>query len=317
MKRGPIWTKTLLAVVAYAVTIALVDRLLFRGLQRGFALALSFAVVQTTAIVLMLTVLLTRRGVVELRAARSQHVSEAAAAAIAEHAAGADRLRVLRALRSESPRDVDRAFAQFLGTTRGSMQERVQVLARDAGARLRPSLERAAAATPFDRALLAHETREHALELSQRELPRALASGDETSMIAALDLLRGWRLALSVEHFEEAFAHPSPEVRRRAFLALPYVECGGSAAVLKAAAELPYANAAVREAFAQAAGKLRFFHPVLERMLDEEHEVALAAAFALASTPEGLDVLQRRVLAGNRIAFEAVEKAAIGRLDFA
>lgn len=316
MKRGAIWTKTLLVAAGYVVLIAAADWLFFRGLQRGLALALSFGLVQTAAIVAMLAVLLTRRGVSELRAARSQHVTEAAAAAIAEHAAGMDRLRVLRDLRRESPRNVDRALGSFLANTRGSMRERVGVLARELAADTQTEIARDATASLFDRALLAHDTRSHAIELAQREIPRALASGEETSMIAALDLLRAWRLALTVPNFAEALTHESAEVRRRAFLALPYVSVDPSAI----ATGLRDLSPLVRAAAANAAGKLRIADavPSLEPLLgDPHHDVALAAAFALATTPAGHEALQRRVLAGNRIAFEAIEKAAIGRLDFA
>jgi len=315
MGRASIWTKTLVVVAVYAVTISVVDLLLFRGLQRGLALALAFALVQTVAIVVMLAVLLTRRGVAEMRASRSEQVSEAAAAAVAEHAAGNDRLRVLRELRRESPRDVDRALASFLASTKGSMQERVGALARDLDAGTRPRIERAATASLFDRVLLAHETRAQALELARVELPRALASGDETSMIAALDLLRGWRVSLSVANFENAFAHPSAEVRRRAFLALPYMNLAAAPHIIRG---LHDASAPVRAAAAQAAGRLRIAAAALEGALgDSDYDVALAAAFALAATPEGLAALQRHVGEGNRIAFEAVEKAAMGRLELA
>ncbi|HYR28580.1 MAG TPA: hypothetical protein VEU30_08945, partial [Thermoanaerobaculia bacterium] len=50
---------------------------------------------------------------------------------------------------------------------------------------------------------------------------------------------------------------------------------------------------------------------------DSDYDVALAAAFALATTPEGIEALQRHVAEGNRIAFEAIEKATMGRLELA
>lgn len=112
-------------------------------------------------------------------------------------------------------------------------------------------------------------------------------------------------------NFEQALTHPSEEVRWRAMLAL----AGGVQASTPA---IDDPSPKVRAAAAHAAGKLRHFSPQLESLLhDPNREVAVAAAFALAATNEGREVLQRHLTEGNRVAFEAVEKATMGRLELA
>lgn len=192
--RGRIWAQTLLVVVVWAALIFAAWRTLFRGFEQALALALAFVLVQSAAIAVMLFALLTRRGMSARRAMRSLQVGQAAADAIAEHAAGNDRLRVLRDLRSQSRRDVDRALVSFLSGTRGTMHDRVATLARDLGADTSAFFHREETETLFDRILLADETRGRASSLATTEIARALASGEEKAMIAALDLLRrgGW-----------------------------------------------------------------------------------------------------------------------------
>jgi hypothetical protein len=308
-QRGRIWAQTLLVMAVWAGLIFLAWRTLFRGYEPALSLALAFVVVQSAAIAVMLFVLLTRRGMSARRAMRSLRVSQAAADAVAEHAAGNDRLRVLRELRAESKRDTDRALVSFLAGTRGSMHDRVLALARDLGADTSALFHHQDTETLFDRILLADETRGRAASLASTEIAAALASGDEKQMIAALDLLRAWRVVLHVPNFERALTHPSEEVRYRAHL------LGGVQAFLPAFAD---PSPKVRAAAAHAAAKLRQFSPQLEALLLDEHrEVAVAAAFALAATAEGREVLQRHVTEGNRVAFEAIEKATMGRLELA
>ncbi len=313
--RSSIWIRTLFVAVVYVALIYFVERdLSHRFESRALATAIAFVLVQSVAIVSMLAVLLTRRGLAERRARRSELVAAQAHDAVSQHAAGADRLRVLRAL---PKRDVVEAVSSFLAATRGSMHERVAALARDLGIARSdtPVLEEAAAVTLFERALLAARLQPRAAELAAGEIPRALAIGEERQSIAALDLLRTWRRALDVKGLEHALAHPSFEVRARAFSVLPYVRPLHADRIAEG---LRDASPQVRIAAAQAAAKLRLETavPALEAALrDEQRDVAIAAAFALAATSEGLERLQNVV--GDATAFEALEKATIGRLELA
>lgn len=311
--RSSIWIRTLFVTVLYSVAIYLVNReLAHRFENRALALAIAFTVVQSTAIVAMLFVLLLRRGVAERRARRSAAIAQEVHDAIAEHAAGLDRLR---ALRNYPRREVSLALASFLSATRGTMHERVTTLARDLGITVSTVqlLEQASAATPYERALLAARLQPNAQVLAAAEIPRALKIGDERQSIAALDLLRTWRFALSVEGLEHALTHPSSEVRSRAFAVVPYVRPSHEERI---ADGLRDTSPQVRIAAAQTAAKLRLFDAELERsLLGEDRDVAVAAAFALAATPEGMAVLQRN--AADTTAFEALEKATMGRLELA
>jgi hypothetical protein len=71
-----------------------------------------------------------------------------------------------------------------------------------------------------------------------------------------------------------------------------------------------------------AAGKLRLVElagALVEALSDPAPEVASAASFALAVVPDGLARLQQVVSSGNRpaagVAFEALEKATLGRME--
>jgi hypothetical protein len=317
--RSSIWIRTLFVVVTWAAAIVLLDReLVARRIgSRALSLALAFVLVQTFAIVLMLGVLVARRAIAERRARRSHAILADANAAVSAHAAGSDQLRVLRALQAESRRDVAAAVASFLSATRGSMHDRVAVLARDLGIGEQETtaervVDRAAAGTLYDRALLADRLQPHAARIASTEIARALAIGDEKHAIAALDLLRAWRRALPVAGLEHALTHSSEEVRSRAFAVLPYVQPLHLDALPQG---LRDASPQVRIAAAHTAGKLRDAAsiPALETALrDEDNDVAVAAAFALATMEEGLALLQ-----SERVGFEAVEKAMLGRLELA
>lgn len=92
--RTLIWTQTLAVMAGYVAAIAVVHRLVLRSSlsSRALALAIAFSIVQAVAILLMLFVLLTRRGLAGRRTRRSRELAAAAQAAVAEHAAGMDRL---------------------------------------------------------------------------------------------------------------------------------------------------------------------------------------------------------------------------------
>ncbi|HYH06451.1 MAG TPA: hypothetical protein VEK11_05245 [Thermoanaerobaculia bacterium] len=309
-EKREIWIRTAFVAVLYAAAIYAVDRVLPAEVgNRGLRIALAFACVQTATIVILLVVLLTRRGIAARRTRRSHAIGAEAHAAVAEHAAGHDRLRVLRALQSESKRDVAAAVLSFIAATRGSMQGRVSALARDLGIEQRNLLEQAAAKSLYERVLLADALRPQADHVAATEIPRVLREGNEQQILTALDLLRAWRRALRVEGLEHALKHPAAEVRSRAFAVLPYVVPSD---VSFLPAGLTDASPQVRTSAAESAARLRVFVPELERALHDDHgAVAVAAAFALASSAEGLAVLQRST---DAVAFEALEKATIGRL---
>lgn len=326
-RRALVWLQTVLTAVACAGVILVVDRELAAFVShRGLRLALSFGLTESAAIVLVLLALLVRRRLSDLRARRSADVSVRIQNAVAEHAAGIDRLRVLRSLQRHAGRDVSRGVRSFLAGTRGTMHDRVVALARDLD--LAPgavaasvTIDRAATASLLDRALLADELRPEAETIAREHVPRALASGDAREAAAALDLLLAWRRALPVEGLESALEHADPEVRRRAWEVVPFALPSRAPLVAEG---LRDADGSVREAAARAARNVRSpeLVPALEKAVtDGNREVALAAAFALASHPDGVASLQRIVVTGGRIdaavAFEALEKAALGRLETA
>jgi hypothetical protein len=309
-EKREIWIRTILVIVFYAAAIYAVDAVLPRVVDsRGLRVALAFAIVQTVAILVMLIVLLTRRSIAQRRARRAHAIGAEAHAAVAEHASGQDRLRVLRALQHESKRDVSAAVLSFMSATRGSMHERVAALARELGIEHRNLLDHAAGETLYDRVLLADALLPQAEAVAANEIPRALREGDEQELITALDLLRAWRRALRVEGVERALTHTSEEVRRRAFAVLPYVTPYRTSALAEGLNDV---SPHVRLSAAETAARMRIFVPELERTLeDEDANVAVAAAFALASSEEGLAILKRST---NAVAFEALEKATMGRL---
>ena len=108
-------------------------------------------------------------------------------------------------------------------------------------------------------------------------------------------------------------------MRVRALQALPYVLTAPHTAVADGFRD---SNASVRAAAAAAAGKLHLSEltdGLVRALSDPAREVASAAAFALATLPGGITRLQQVVSAGQRlaarVAFEALEKATLGRME--
>lgn len=322
-----VWLQTLLTAAICGGAIVVADRTLVPFVShRGLRIALAFGVMQTAAIVLVFLGLLVRRRLSDMRTRRSEEIAGRIQSAIAEHAAGADRLRVLRALQRNAERDVSRGVRAFLAGTRGTMHDRVAALSRDldvaaAGFSASKSVAPVGSSSLLDRALLADELRPEAEAVAREHISRTLASGDARESIAALDLLLAWRLALPVDGLERALLHKDPEVRRRAFRVVPFA-LPSRAALL--AGGLSDSDASVREAAASTARIIRspeLTSALEQAVADENRDVALAAAFALASLPDGTAKLQGIVDSGSRIdasvAFEALEKAALGRLESA
>ena len=325
--RNAIWLETIAITAVYAILVWQVYRRLTDTVTHpALRLAAAFALVQCAAIFLMLIVLTTRRGLAERSARRSRALQQEVHDAVAQHASGVDRLRALRTLQKQSSRDVAAAISAFLGTTRGSMHDRVAALSRDLGISAAEAagekvVDRAAEATLHERAILADELLPRAHVIAAHEIPRALSMGDEQHSIAALDLLLAWQRALAVQGLEHALAHPSDEVRSRAFAAIPYVQPSHAAHLQEGLRDV---SPAVRRAAAQSAGKIRAAEArdaLMIALQDADAGVAVAAAFALAALPDGIGSLQSCINAGDGratyFAFEALEKAALGRLESA
>lgn len=322
-KRGIITLQTAATVAVYVAGVVATYELLRRAVESdALRLVLALVLSQSLVIVLMLAILLTRRGVAGRRARIARTFADGAHAAVAEHAAGVDRLRTLRALYREAPRDVTAALASFLTATRGTMHERVSALARDLGVSAETiagqTREWLASSSLYERAVGADAMLDRAQAITSTEFPRIFAKGDDGECIAALDLLRAWQRSFRIEGFQYALAHPAAAVRSRAFEVLPYVDIS-SDAVLEAGLRDP--SAAVRAAAAQAAGRLQMtalIPTLLSGLHDAEQPVALASAFAVARMPSGVGALQDLVLDDHRpvaaSALEAIEKATLGRL---
>lgn len=321
--RTVIVLQTIATIAGYVATVVVVHRLLPVSIGgEALRLALSLVVAQSAIVLSMLVTLLARRGVAERRALRSRVNAARAHAAVAEHASGADRLRLLRGLRRKARRDVDAAVSSYLSATRGTMRDRVLALAHDLGADsgtlAAATGDWLAASSLYDRAISADALLANASAIATGEMPRIFAKGDERECIAALDLVLAWRRSFHVEGFRHVLGHPAPTVRSRAFDALPFLEPEGERDLLRG---LNDPSDAVRAAAAGAAGRTRHqaLLPALIRGVhDRNRDVATASAFALARMPAGAQALQELIVAEDRIvaatALEAVEKATLGRL---
>lgn len=324
--RAPVWAATFAVLVVYAGAIILTDEYLLAGRvdPAALRLALAFGLVQIAAVVVIFIGLVVRRRVMSRRARRSAELRTRAGALVAEHAAGTDALRRLRQLQRRSRRDVRAAVRSFLVSTRGTMQTRVTALAADldidlAGGSELPSLAELARLSLRDRAILADRLAPRAGQILTELGPRPLSAADPRKIIAVLDLVRAWRRMLPVPDLESALVHPDAEVRWRAYEAVVYTQPLRSERLRDG---LRDGDARVRAAAASAARRIRDprLRDDLEAAMREgDRDVAVAAALALAALPDGVDTLQAIVASGSRneasVAFEALEKAAIGRLE--
>jgi hypothetical protein len=314
----------------YVGAIDLVDIVVFSPhfALRSLSLALAFAFVQVVAIVVVVGGLFARKWMAAKRAQKSARIQREIQEALALQAIGQDEFPRLQSLLIRSRRDVETGINAAAATLLGEARERVRAVAgalgltqHDDPQRLDAMFAAAAAGNLRRRAILVEDLEPHALSLASDQIPRALASTDRSSVIAALDMLRAWKRMLVVPNVELALRHPDAAVRVRALQAWPYVSNAPPSAVGEV---LHDPDAGVRAAAAMAAGKLRLAElsgALVEALSDPAREVAAAAAFALAVMPDGVARLQQVVSSGNRpaagVALEALEKVTLGRMELA
>lgn len=331
MKRTVIWVETLVMVAAYAVAIWATNRFFVspRVAARGVALALAFAIVQTAAILATLSALFIRKVVTTRSAARSARLQDELQQALALEAAGQDQLRHLRSLQRRSPRDVEHGIADFLAAVRGQASARITTVAkklgietRDAPDRLERLFAAAAGGNLLIRASITEELEPDAAQLAGAQIARALTSSDASRVLAALDMLRAWKRVLPVRNVEVLLHHESAAVRTAALRALPWVESIDAQRTVRIG--LRDLDPLVRIAAAESAARMQFADAVpqlAENLAGEDRDVSLACAFALAALPGGIDVLEKTLISANRaaasLAFEALEKASLQRLELA
>ena len=348
--RFAIWRNTVLVIAVYAVAIFVLDREVFGHTIRfrALALALSFAVVQLAVIALMLVLLFgwKRRNV--LRAARSERLSMDLDEALALHLIGEDQTARIRRLMEQSRYDVREKLFTMVSTTRGDARDRLTALALDlqlvergADVELQgirdyirmvhgqdfDAVVRWSATRPLlARAVVADEYAPYAGSVSDEQIIAALNATDRRIVLATLEMLRAWRRTVRVPGFTMLLANADARVRAAAFDALSYVAAGQPQDEVADAirAGLRHDDPRVRRSAAIAAGRMSIstvIEPLHERLDDPDRDVAVAAAWALASIGDtGLAMLEAALASRSRsadVAFEMWEKAAIGRLSIA
>ena len=328
--RALVWLGTVATLQIYIGAIWLVYVWLVapRIQERAMAVALAFAIAQSGVIAVMLIALYVRRLSTLLRARRSERLHAEIEEALALQLVGIDQLTQLRKLVARSPGDVANAIEQSLATVRGASRERLVAAARDLGlpagddaTRMETLFSQAMRGNLLQRAVLTEALEDYAATLAPAQISKALASDDKAAVVAALDMIRAWKRVLPIGKLGALLGHEDESIRARALRALPYVAERDEAAVL---AGLRDVHPDVRTAAAESAGRMRVEAAagLLERLLsDPVPDVAVAAAFALAVLPDGVARLQRYVASPNRaaaaVAFEALEKVTIGRVELA
>ena len=331
MKRAAIWFETLSMVALYAFSIWATDEFLAgpRVESGAVALALSFVVVQSSAILATLAALFARKTLEARAAARSARLRDELQQALALEAAGQDQLRHLRSLQSRSRRDLENGVADFLAAIRGPASGRIVAVARKLGIetadpadRLERLFATAAAGNLLTRAAITEELEPDAGQLAGVQIARALTSSDESRVRLALDMLRAWKRVLPVRNVEALLHHHSGAIRAAALRALPWVESIDAQRTIRIG--LRDREPQVRVAAAEAAARMQLtdaMPQLAENLAGNDREVALAAAFALAALPGGANVLERTLTSANRasasLALEALEKASMQRLELA
>jgi hypothetical protein len=172
----------------------------------------------------------------------------------------------------------------------------------------------------FHRALIADDLRPHAARLFEFSFEKVLNGADAGRILATLELPYCWKRTFRAPLVHALLDHTDAGVRAAALRVLPYETCGHQAADTVLAL-LGDADSRVREAAAQAAGKLRFagsLGALAGGLGDGDAEVARSCAVALADLgPQGLHALEARIENGEgraaAFAMEALEAARLGR----
>jgi hypothetical protein len=326
--RASIWVRTFVVLALYAGAIWLAEWWLFVHVAyRPLALAFAFAVVQVVATLLLTTLLFWRKSVAVRRETLRNSIRAEIHEALAVEAVGQDQFRKLRGLAARSRRDVANELAAAVAALRGGARQRIVSVARELGMafpatdaeRLEAMFATAASGPLLRRAVLTEELESDAARLASHLIPRALTSSDPALAAAALEMLFAWKRALPVPHLSELLRHSDPRLRARAARVLPYA--AGADAEMLVMVALRDSDDEVKRAAAEAARQLRIEAavPLLAEMMAGAEEVAVAAAFAIAAMPDGPQRLQAVVESPDRraaaIAFEALEKATLGRLE--
>ncbi len=329
-QRPAVWLGTVATAQIYIGAIWLVYEWLVapRIRERALAVALAFALAQALVIGAMLAALYMRRLLAWRRARRSEQIHAEIEEALALQLVGDDQLPRLRKLVERSRTDVANAIEATLATVRGQSRQQLLMTAKqldlpvaDDPARIEMLFSEATRGNLLRRAVLTEELESHAAVLAEQQISSALTSTDTALVMTALDMIYAWKRVLPIGNLDSLLRHGDASIRARALRALPYIANPKQSTIL---AGLRDPNPAVRAAAAESAGRLRVdaASGVLEKLLsDPAREVAVAAAFALAVLPDGTPRLQQAVASPDRaaaaVAFEALEKATIGRVELA
>jgi hypothetical protein len=322
-----VWSETIALTCAYVVTIWWTERWTATfAPSRALAIALAFAIVQSAAIVILLVALFSRKWLAVRRAARTAALQQQINATLAEHALGQDQLRPLRSLVKRSRRDVQAEVESMMATMRGDARDRVAAVARELGldtandeARVEQMFAGAVSGSLLQRAVAVEQLEPHATRLAPT-IARALSSSDVRRVRGTLDMIRAWRRVLPIPALVSLLRHSDPAVRADAIRVLPYAGEGSTAAAIEAG--MRDDSPVVRVAAAETAARLGIESVIpmlLENIRHDDRDVALASAFAIAGMTGGGAQLQQLVESSDRgaagVAFEALEKAALGRLS--
>ncbi|MCC6391397.1 MAG: HEAT repeat domain-containing protein [Bryobacterales bacterium] len=169
------------------------------------------------------------------------------------------------------------------------------------------------------RILLMTDLQPHAPRLLEEVFPRALAAGEASQLVAALEIAAGWMSRLPYGMLVSLLVHPRAPVRAAAFPLLQFAGCPAQAETWIFAG-LADPEEAVRLAAARLAGKLgiRSAIPALEWSLGDPHgELTRESLRALAAMgPEGWGILERSVLSPDaKLAARAAEALSAAHLS--
>ena len=176
----------------------------------------------------------------------------------------------------------------------------------------------------WSRAVLGDALRDHASRLAVRAVPECLRSVEPSRLVAVLEFLQHWKVAVSRDVLDPLLSHPAAHVRALAFLALPQAD-GGTHAVEVVRRGLTDDADEVRAAAATVAGRLRITELVPELtdcLMESPSATQLRAAVALAELGDvGLERLEAVAVSDevsvSGVAAEVAEKSRIGRLELA